>query len=89
MALSPVMAAPRPAHRWSWPRRLGLHAIRGYQRWISPRLAIRCRYVPSCSQYGAEAVQRYGLIAGSRIALGRILSCTDGVAYGTHDPLQD
>jgi putative membrane protein insertion efficiency factor len=72
---------------WSLPRHAGLVAIRGYQRWISPQLRTCCRYEPSCSRYGADAVRVYGLLLGSRLALGRIRRCTRDVAHRTPDPL--
>jgi len=65
----------------------GVAAIRGYQRYISPRLATRCRYVPTCSTYGIHAIRHYGLIRGSRLAAGRILRCTPAVGRGTADPI--
>jgi hypothetical protein len=61
-------------------------AIRGYRR-VSPRLPTRCRYTPSCSAYGLEAVQRYGTRRGLRLTAGRLRRCRPGVAYGTADPV--
>ncbi|WP_077138315.1 membrane protein insertion efficiency factor YidD [Flaviflexus massiliensis] len=49
--------------------------IRWYQRNISPRFAPRCRYYPSCSQYGLEAVQIHGASKGTLLASWRILRC--------------
>lgn len=71
---------------WSAPRRFGEWAIGVYQRRISPRLPIRCRYTPSCSHYGLAAVREYGLVRGLRLALGRILRCNGQVRRGTRDP---
>lgn len=84
----PGFLAARPMRWWSGSRRLGIAAIRMYQRHISPRLPTRCRYTPSCSAYGLDAVQAYGLITGSRLALGRIRRCTRHVPHGTPDPLR-
>ncbi len=70
------------------PGRLGLAAIRGYQRGLSPRLPFRCRYTPSCSEYGAQAVKRYGLVVGSRLIAARIRRCQCDVPLGTPDPLR-
>lgn len=53
----------------------GLTMIRLYQRWISPFTAPSCRYFPSCSEYAAQAVTRYGLFRGSWLALRRLLRC--------------
>ncbi|MGH3658016.1 MAG: membrane protein insertion efficiency factor YidD, partial [Micromonosporaceae bacterium] len=67
--------------------RIGIAAVRGYQRWLSPRLAVRCRHTPTCSQYGLTAIERYGLLAGARLALARIRRCTDRVPPGSYDPV--
>ncbi len=53
----------------------GLAMIRLYQRWISPVTPPSCRYFPSCSEYAAQAVTRYGLFRGSWLALRRLLRC--------------
>jgi hypothetical protein len=62
-------------------------AIRAYRRWVSHRIPVRCRYVPSCSAFGLEAIERYGLESGGRLAAGRIRSCRAPVPFGTHDPV--
>ncbi|GIG65129.1 membrane protein insertion efficiency factor YidD [Phytomonospora endophytica] len=72
-------------HWWSAPRWFGIAAIRGYQRWLSPRLPFHCRFRPSCSQYGLDAVRAYGLVRGTRLAAGRILRCNGTVRRGTVD----
>jgi len=56
-------------------RALGVGAIRSYQRWISPFLPPSCRFTPSCSDYAAEAVERYGFVSGGWLAVRRILRC--------------
>lgn len=90
MALAgpPAGVVPRASLRWwSVSRLVGVAAIRLYQRTISPRLPTRCRYTPTCSAYGLQAVRAYGLVTGSRLALGRIRRCRHHVPYGTRDPL--
>jgi putative membrane protein insertion efficiency factor len=62
-------------------------AIRGYRRVLSPRVPVRCRYEPSCSSYGLEAVQRYGTGEGLRLTAARLRRCRPGVPYGTLDPV--
>jgi len=52
-----------------------LAVIRLYQRWISPRIPPSCRFYPSCSEYAAQALQRYGLAWGGWLALRRLLRC--------------
>lgn len=60
--------------------------LQSYQRWISPLLPPACRYVPTCSDYALEAVERYGVMRGSWKALGRLLRCHP-LARGGHDPV--
>lgn len=49
--------------------------IRGYQRFISPMVAPRCRYYPSCSAYALGAVRTHGPIKGFLLAVGRLVRC--------------
>lgn len=49
--------------------------IRAYRFAARPLLFGHCRYVPTCSEYGIEAVQRYGAARGGWLALRRILRC--------------
>ncbi|MBI4336867.1 MAG: membrane protein insertion efficiency factor YidD [Chloroflexi bacterium] len=67
-------------------RGLALGTIRLYQVALSPYLGGRCRYVPSCSQYSYEAVQRHGLARGLWLTLRRLGRCHP---LGTHgyDPV--
>ncbi|MBE9549909.1 MAG: membrane protein insertion efficiency factor YidD [Proteobacteria bacterium] len=60
--------------------------IRGYRRWISPMLSPHCRFTPSCSQYALEAIERYGAIKGSWLAIKRLLRCQP-LCKGGHDPV--
>ena len=57
-----------------------------YKRLISPLLPASCRYVPTCSEYAAEAVARYGAVHGSALAVWRILRCNP-LARGGYDPV--
>ncbi|WP_203926363.1 membrane protein insertion efficiency factor YidD [Virgisporangium ochraceum] len=49
--------------------------IRGYRRWISPVIPARCRFYPSCSAYGLEAVAVHGPVRGLLLTTWRILRC--------------
>ena len=49
--------------------------LRGYKRFISPMLPHACRFVPTCSEYAMEAVERHGVIRGGLLAAGRLLRC--------------
>lgn len=52
-----------------------LWCIRFYRKNISPALPPRCRFVPTCSQYALEAVEKYGAAKGGLLALKRFLKC--------------
>jgi putative membrane protein insertion efficiency factor len=85
LAVSAPSRAPRRSA--SGPGRAGMAAIRGYQRFLSPHLPGRCRQTPSCSNYGLQAVQRYGLVEGSRLTAARIRRCNPSTPRGTADPV--
>ena len=68
------------------PKNLGLLLIRLY-RMIPGRGAFsQCRYVPTCSEYTYEAIERYGLVRGSWMGGKRILRCNPFVKGG-YDPV--
>lgn len=54
---------------------LALALIRLYQKTLSRVLPPACRFQPSCSQYGYEAIERYGFIKGGWLAVKRIARC--------------
>ena len=54
---------------------LALGLIRLYQRLLSPLLLSSCRFVPSCSQYGFEAIAHFGIVKGGWLASTRVLRC--------------
>ena len=49
--------------------------IQAYQRYVSPFLRPRCRFLPTCSEYARQAVVRFGPLRGSWLAIRRILRC--------------
>ena len=63
-----------------------LQLLRGYQWAISPWLPAACRYVPTCSEYAMEAVERYGAFRGGWMAFTRLLRCHPFAGSG-HDPV--
>lgn len=61
---------------WNVPRIVLLALIRAYQAVVSPTLpANTCRFYPSCSHYGYQAIYKYGAIKGSLMAAWRVLRC--------------
>ncbi|MGB8012331.1 MAG: membrane protein insertion efficiency factor YidD [Terriglobales bacterium] len=63
-----------------------LSLLRLYKRWISPLFPPSCRYVPTCSEYAMEAVDRYGALRGGLMAAARVLRCHP-LAKGGLDPV--
>jgi putative membrane protein insertion efficiency factor len=57
-----------------------------YKRWISPGLPPSCRFVPTCSEYAMEALDRYGIVRGTGLALLRIARCNPLGGSG-YDPV--
>ncbi len=49
--------------------------IRFYQRFISPLNPPTCRFYPTCSHYGLEAIRRFGALKGGYLTIKRILKC--------------
>ena len=60
--------------------------IRFYQIYLSPMKRTKCPYIPTCSQYGLEAIEKYGAIKGGLLALWRILRCNP-FSHGGYDPV--
>ena len=65
---------------------LALKLLRAYKRLISPMMPAACRYVPTCSEYAVEAVERFGIVRGGAIAVWRVLRCNPFVLGGV-DPV--
>jgi hypothetical protein len=63
-----------------------LRLLRAYKWAISPMFPPACRYVPTCSEYAMEAVERYGALRGGLMALLRLLRCHP-LAHGGYDPV--
>ena len=68
--------------------KLLLRSIRYYQKNISPLKPGCCRFVPTCSEYAAIAVERYGAAAGSVMAMKRLLRCHP-FCKGGYDPVPE
>ncbi len=67
-------------------RRSAISLLRMYKRWISPLFLPACRYVPTCSEYAAEAVEVHGIAKGSLLAAWRLCRCHP-LAKGGFDPV--
>ena len=68
-------------------KKLLILMIRGYQIFLSPlKVRTHCIYTPTCSQYAIEALQKYGVLKGTWLAVRRILRCHPW-AEGGYDPV--
>jgi putative membrane protein insertion efficiency factor len=69
-------------------RLIAIAPIRLYQRLFSPIVGQRCKYYPSCSEYAAQAIQRFGILRGLVLAGWRLLRCNPW-SHGGFDPVED
>ncbi len=67
-------------------KRVLLACIRLYKKHISPGLGMHCRFLPSCSTYAMEAIEKHGAFRGSLLALWRLLRCNP-LSKGGYDPV--
>jgi putative membrane protein insertion efficiency factor len=65
---------------------LFINIIKIYQRFISPFFPSSCKFSPSCSKYGIEAINKYGAIKGLILTVKRILKCNPW-SKGGYDPI--
>ena len=69
-------------------KKLLLALVRFYRANISPRRPSCCRFVPTCSQYALEAIEKYGALKGGWLSLKRILRCNPFYKGGLiYDPV--
>ena len=68
------------------PAKFLILLIRIYQVTLSPFIGNSCRYTPTCSNYGIEAIQKYGAFKGGWLTFKRILSCNPWGGSG-YDPV--
>jgi putative membrane protein insertion efficiency factor len=68
--------------------RAALSAIESYQAHVSPHLrgVVQCRFTPTCSHYGHDAIAKYGLLVGGAKTVGRLARCGPWTKMGTVDP---
>jgi putative membrane protein insertion efficiency factor len=62
--------------------------LRAYQLVVSPLIGANCRFMPTCSQYGIEALQTHGVLRGGWLTLRRVLRCRPGGGSG-YDPVPE
>ena len=67
-------------------KKIFLACIRLYRRRVSPMTKPSCRYIPTCSEYAAEAIERYGAARGGLLAARRVLRCHP-FRPGGYDPV--
>lgn len=60
--------------------------IKIYRKYLSPLKRTRCPYIPTCSQYGLEAIEKYGALKGGILTAWRILRCNP-FSKGGYDPV--
>ncbi|WP_081679456.1 membrane protein insertion efficiency factor YidD [Butyrivibrio sp. XPD2002] len=67
-------------------KRVLIFLIKLYQKYVSPLKRTKCPYIPTCSQYGLEAIEKHGALKGSLLAAWRILRCNP-FSSGGYDPV--
>ena len=67
-------------------KKLFLFIIKFYRKYISRMKSTKCPYIPSCSEYGMEAIEKYGALKGGALALWRIIRCNP-FSKGGYDPV--
>ena len=68
-------------------KKLALMLIRFYQRAISPHFPACCRFRPTCSAYAYQAIQKYGVLKGGRLAFKRLMRCHPFNKGDFYDPV--
>ncbi len=65
---------------------LFINIIKIYQRFVSPYFPSSCKFSPTCSKYGIDAINKYGVLKGSVLTVKRILKCNPW-SKGGYDPI--
>ena len=68
-------------------KKLLLGLIRFYRKHISPIHPGKCRFIPTCSEYGLEAIEKYGALKGSWLTFKRLLRCNPFNHGDFYDPV--
>ena len=67
-------------------RRILIFLVRGYQVTLSPLFPSSCRFLPSCSAYAIEALERHGALRGTLLTIRRLARCQP-LCSGGYDPV--
>ncbi len=67
-------------------KKLMLSMLKFYRKYISPLKPASCIYIPTCSEYAVQAVEKYGALKGGWLAIKRVLRCNP-FFKGGHDPV--
>ncbi|MCR4943117.1 MAG: membrane protein insertion efficiency factor YidD [Clostridium sp.] len=68
-------------------KKLVISLIKFYKKNISPMTSRHCKYLPTCSQYAIEAIEKYGVLKGGLMSIWRILKCNP-FSKGGFDPVK-
>jgi len=67
-------------------KKILIEMIKLYRKYISPMKRTKCPYTPTCSQYGLDAIEKYGAFKGTILMCWRILRCNP-FSKGKYDPV--
>jgi putative membrane protein insertion efficiency factor len=67
-------------------KKVTLYVLKFYRKYISPIKPPTCIYIPTCSEYAVQAVEKYGALKGGWLAVKRVLRCNP-FFKGGHDPV--
>jgi putative membrane protein insertion efficiency factor len=67
-------------------KKVMLYVLKFYRKYISPLKPPTCIYIPTCSEYAVQAVEKYGALKGGWLAVKRVLRCNP-FFKGRHDPV--
>jgi putative membrane protein insertion efficiency factor len=67
-------------------RKILIQMIKFYQKYLSPLKTTKCPYIPTCSNSGLQAIEKYGAFKGGLLTIWRILRCNP-FSHGGYDPV--
>ena len=89
LAAAAIFDWTRPAQNQLSVKAYERVVLGGYRKFVRPvsSKVVRCRFLPTCSAYSAEAVQKHGLPRGVWLTTKRVVRCNPWTQLGTHDPV--